>query len=98
MFKPEYFMKDLFGIEVKPGSLVKAVKGTRLSVIIHQQLIHLYGKCDGKKCGSCKHLYFRVYSKKYPKCRVSGLEGSTQNHDWSSRWLACGKYEEQVKE
>lgn len=85
-------MIDLFGNEV-----VQAKKGDRKSVIAHKQLIALHGETAGKKCGACFHFYYRVYSKKYPKCDKSGCDGASQNNDWSSRWQACGLFEEEEK-
>lgn len=90
--------KDLFGNEINPADLIAHSKGgPRKSELAHKALLQLYGSTPGKKCKGCKWFYFRVFSKKYPKCHLSGLDGSTQNHDWSSRWQACGKYEEETE-
>jgi hypothetical protein len=90
-------MKDLFGNDVTPAELIKKNKASneRKSEASYKILIQLYGKTEGRKCGACKHFYFRMASKKYPKCALSGCDGHTQNHDWSSRWNACGKFEEE---
>jgi hypothetical protein len=87
-------MQDLFGNEIKTKDLVTSSKGgTRRSVLAHRAFTNLYGKTEGKKCHECKHFFFNSYSRKYPKCALSGLMGATSNHDWSSWWQACGKFE-----
>jgi hypothetical protein len=86
-------MEDLFGNELTPADVTRAKKGTRTSLLVHSQMLQLYGKKENTKCKNCVHFYFRIYAKKYPKCELSGLKGSTQNHDWSSTWQACGKFE-----
>ena len=85
--------KDLFGNDVKVAKLLNEKTFDRKSVIAHRLLLQLHGESSGKKCGKCRFFYFRCFSKKYPKCSKSGLTGSTVNHDWSSRWKACGLFE-----
>lgn len=88
-------MKDLFGNDVTAVQMVNMHKNAheRKSEAAYKILLQLYGKHEGKKCGACIHFYFRQMSKRYPKCALSGCTGHTQNHDWSSRWEACGKFE-----
>ena len=50
---------------------------------------------DGAKCGTCQHHYFIRYSRKYPKCGKRGDKGSAST-DHSSRYPACGAYEEKT--
>lgn len=91
-------MQDLFGNDVPPGKMVngKFLPGHNLkrkSVVAHETLLSINGTTEGKKCGACKYFYFKVASKRYPKCSKSGCKGSTVNNDWSSRWAACGLFE-----
>jgi hypothetical protein len=86
-------MKDLFGNIVLPVHRV-ALKGRRLAEVAYATLIKLYGSTPGKKCRDCKYLHWKVVSKQYPKCTLSGCAGSSRSSDWNSRWQACGKFEE----
>jgi hypothetical protein len=86
-------MQDLFGNDISPGDLLSGKKGVRKSEEAYRLLVQLYGRSEGNKCGRCKYFYFKVLSKKYPKCQLANLQGSTTAVDWSSRWLACGKFE-----
>lgn len=83
---------DLFGNLVKPGVLIGKNVKERKSVIAHRMLLQINGESAGNKCGKCVHMVWRSYSKSYPKCLKSGCMGHTQNHDWSSRWQACGLF------
>lgn len=92
-------MKDLFGNDIKLKDLLKAQKGSRRSVQVHQMFLREYGAMPGKKCRDCKNLFFKSGgTRSYPKCRISGLFGNTTNSDWSSTLQACGKFEPNVKE
>jgi hypothetical protein len=86
-------MKDLFGNEIAQPT--ETPPKVRKSVAMHARFLNNYGITRGRKCKDCIHFFFRSYSKKYPKCAESGLTGHTQNHDWSSTWQACGKFEPQ---
>lgn len=82
-------MKDLFGIETSQGAKTKV----RASVLVHKQLVDLYGAVPDTKCGKCKFFYFN--DGRFPKCELSGLHGHSFNQDWSSRWQACGRFEKE---
>jgi hypothetical protein len=87
-------VKDLFGNDIKPKDLVYAQKGQKKSVQMHQFFLRQYGTAEGQKCKACKNLVWKDGgTRMYPKCRLSGLFGSTPNQDWSSTWPACGKFE-----
>lgn len=84
-------MKDLFGNDTHIP--VGNEPGKRKAELVYKQMLTLYGAMAGVKCKDCKHFFFRLYSNKYPKCGLSGCDGSSRASDWNSRWNACGKYE-----
>jgi hypothetical protein len=83
---------DLFGGDTRLP--VGKEPGKRKAEVVYKQMLTLYGLISGKKCKDCKHFYFRVYSKQYPKCKLSGCTGASRSSDWNSRWNACGKFEQ----
>lgn len=89
-------MKDLFGNEelLPPGA--RKVSGERIAIQQYKQLISMYGKTPGKKCGACVNCVRQQYSKAFYKCILAKIS-SSQATDWNSRWDACGKFEKQKK-
>jgi len=85
-------MQDLFG-QITPLPISKETT-RRKAEVVYKQMTTLYGITEGQKCKSCKHLYFKECSGKYPKCSLSGCTGSSRSSDWNSRWPACGKFEQ----
>jgi hypothetical protein len=87
-------MKDLFGREVTIEEQARGIRtGERASERAYRILIQEYGVTEGKKCLHCKHLIWKSYSKKYPKCGLTGMNTASRATDWSSQWLACGKFQ-----
>lgn len=83
-------MKDMFNHEIKPPLKHKG----RPKV---NPCIAVWGNGpEGKKCGSCTHHYFIQWAGKYPKCSKRRDKGSAST-DHSSRYDACGAYEEKSK-
>ena len=88
-------MTDLFNQEIKVD-----VKKSRRAKIKGKPkinpLIAAFGKGpEGKKCGSCVFHYFKSVAKDYPKCSKRRRGGAATDH--SSRYDACGAYEENPK-
>ncbi len=88
-------MTDLFNHEIKvdvKNSKRAKIKG-KLKI---NPLIAAFGKGpEGKKCGSCAFHYFKSVAKYYPKCSKRRPGGAATDH--SSRYGACGVYEEKSK-
>lgn len=84
-------MKDLFGKEViiPPGA---DAKGERIAVHQYKQLVSIYGKMEGKKCGACEFcVRHQAGSKKVYKCDKA-KQSRSQATDWNSYWAACGLF------
>jgi hypothetical protein len=86
-------MKDLFGqeirIDVKNPKRSKIKKKPKIN-----PLIAVFGKGpEVKKCGSCAFHYYKSFAKDYPKCRKRTPGGAATDH--SSRYEACGAYQEE---
>lgn len=47
----------------------------------------------GRRCGQCRHLINRHYSRNYYKCSLTNLTNGAST-DWRTRWPACGRFEE----
>lgn len=59
-----------------------------------QIVYRVYGRGpDGAKCKTCRHLFYQGHARQFPKCGVWGATKGTAT-DWSTRYDACGKYEE----
>ena len=47
----------------------------------------------GRRCGLCRHLINRHYSRNYYKCSLT-TQTNGASTDWRTRWPACGKFED----
>ncbi len=65
----------------------------KTSSVKQNPCISSYGTTEGKKCKTCKLLYYHEMSKRYYKCRLRKFtHGPGTDH--RVNWPACGKYEE----
>lgn len=62
-----------------------------------REMWKLYGKIEGKKCKTCKHLFCVMYSRNYYKCEESNVTHGAGT-DWQVNFTACGKHEEGKQE
>ena len=63
----------------------------------HQEMIRLYGLCEGRHCRSCAHLILvQPGQNRYFKCDLTVITRGPGS-DWRAGWEACGKWEERVR-
>lgn len=62
------------------------------------KLMHkVYGRTEGKRCRTCRHLVGHEWSRIYWKCDLTRMSRGAKT-DWGRSWPACGKYEEEEDE
>ena len=58
------------------------------------EYVRVYGPGpEGRTCKTCRHLYYRQFSKRYYKCAYREETGGPGS-DHRVGWNACAKYEE----
>jgi hypothetical protein len=58
----------------------------------HNPMVRAFGKLDGKKCKTCKHLIAKRWDKVYYKCSLR-LDTNGPGTDHRVNWTACNKYQ-----
>lgn len=76
--------------ELKPLLEAEALKNKRARRLERMHL--LYGRCEDKQCGDCRHFVSHSLAHTYHKCLLFGVTRGPAT-DWRVRYVACGRFE-----